>query len=286
MASLNPTLQQFFFTPENDFLASTVYISWAGHRFCEPGHHIGPRVLEGYKLVFVIRGQGTLIQGNDEPVPLKQGDMFFLFPKERHEYWANPEDPWELMWVNFRGSISSSLVEDLNFTHENYIRKNVLNSSIKKTLTTLVNALGDTEDTLRLAATGQFYILLAYLKQATGLMEEASETTSSASCVSKAARFIEQNYYIDIDVQTLCEYVNYSRSYLSRIFRQETGLTIPEYTNKIRMENAMELLRDTSLPLKEVATSVGINDTFYFSKLFKKHTGKTPRGYRLSFREE
>lgn len=283
---MNSTLQQYFFTPESDFLTSSVYLSWAGHRYCEPNHHIGPRVLEGYKLVFIVRGQGSLIQGNDEPIYLKQGDMFLLFPRERHEYWAEPNDPWELMWVNFRGQISPYLIEDLGFTPENYIRKNILNSSIKKTLTTLVNALGDTEDTLRLAATGQFYVLLAYLKQVTGLMEEANEGTSSTSCVAKATRFIEQNYYIDIDVQTLCEYVNYSRSYLSRIFRQETGLTIPEYTNKIRMENAMELLRDTQLPLRELATSVGINDTFYFSKLFKKYTGKTPRAYRLSFREE
>ena len=103
MVSLNSTLQQFFFTPEEDFLNTSVFINWAGHRFCEPNHHIGPRVLEGYKLVFIIRGQGTLIQGTDEPVSLKQGDMFFLFPRERHEYWADPNDPWELMWVHMNG---------------------------------------------------------------------------------------------------------------------------------------------------------------------------------------
>ncbi len=283
---MNSTLQQYFFTPEDDFLSASLYLSWAGHRVCEAGHHIGPRVLEGYKLVFVIRGQGALRQGNDEAVSLKQGDMFLLYPKERHEYWADSEEPWEIMWVSFRGQIASSLIEELDFSPNDYIRRNVLNSSIKKTLTTLVNALGDTEDTHRLAATGQLYVLLAYLRQATGLTEEPAEETSSASCVAKATRFIEQNYYIDIDVQTLCEFVNYSRSYLSRIFRQETGLTIPEYTNKIRMENAMELLRDTDLPLREIATSVGINDTFYFSKLFKKYTNKTPRAYRLSFRVE
>lgn len=281
---MNSTLQQYFFTPESEFLNASIYIAWAGHRLCEPDYHIGPRVLEGYKLVFILRGKGVLRQGNDEPVTLKQGDMFLLFPKERHEYQADSEDPWELMWVCFRGQLNSYLVEDLGFTPDNYIRKNILNSSIKKTLTTLINALGDTEDTNRLAATGQLYVLLAYLKQVTGLMEENPEGSSSASCVAKATRFIEQNYYIDLDVQTLCDYVNYSRSYLSRIFRQETGLTIPEYTNKIRMENAMELLRDTPMTLREVATSVGINDTFYFSKLFKKYTGKTPRAYRLSFR--
>jgi YesN/AraC family two-component response regulator len=173
-------------------------------------------------------------------------------------------------------------MEDLGLTEYNFIRRKILNPSIKKTLTTLVHALGDREDTNRLASIGQFYVLLSYLKQATGLMEIPLGETTSSSCVEHATRFIQQNYSIELDVQTICDYVNYSRSYLSRAFHQETGFTIPEYINKIRMENAMELLRETILPLREVATSVGIRDSFYFSKLFKKFTGQTPREYRLS----
>ncbi len=278
------SLQQFFFTPDEPFLTSSVYVFWAGHRICEPSHHIGPRVLDGYKLVFVTKGKGTVSVGNASH-PLETGDMFTLFPKERHEYYADPDEPWELMWVACSGAITPKLIEDLGLTDKDYIRKNILNSSIKKTLTTLIHALGDREDTNRLAAIGQFYVLLAYLKQATGLMETPTEGTGSFSCVDHATRFIEKNYYIDLDVQTLCDYVNYSRSYLSRVFHQKTGFTIPEYINKIRMENAMELLRETALPLREIATSVGIHDSFYFSKLFKKFTGQTPREYRLSNRD-
>lgn len=279
------SLQQYFFTPDESFLESSVYIFWAGHRVCDPSHHIGPRVLDGYKLVFVTKGKGRVSIGGGAFHPLEAGDMFALFPKERYEYQADPDDPWELMWVAFSGAISFRLMEELNFTQSDYIRKNIVNSSIKKTLTTLIHALGDREDTNRLAAIGQFYVLLSYLKQATGHLENSPESAASSSCVSHATRFIEQNYYIELDVQTLCDYVNYSRSYLSRVFHQETGFTIPEYINKIRMENAMELLRETTLPLREVATSVGINDSFYFSKLFKKFTGQTPREYRLASRE-
>lgn len=277
------TLQQYFFTPADSFLEASVYLFWAGHRICEPSHHVGPRVLEGCKLVFVIKGKGSLTVGGATHV-LEAGDMFALFPKERHEYRSDPDDPWEIMWAAFSGKISLDLMTELGLSEKDYIRKNIVNSSIKKTLTTLIHALGDREDTSRLAAIGQFYVLLAYLKQAAGLIETVPDGGGSLSCVEQAARFIEQNYYIELDVQTLCDYVNYSRSYLSRVFHKETGFTIPEYINKIRMENAMELLRETALPLREIAASVGIHDSFYFSKLFKKYTGRTPREFRLAHR--
>ncbi len=277
------TLQQYFFTPGEPFLESSVYLFWAGHRICESNHHVGPRVLDGYKLVFVIKGRGTLTVGSASH-NLEAGDVFALFPKERHEYHSDPDDPWEIMWVAFSGRISSNLMEETGFSENDYIRKNTVNPSIKKTVTTLIHALGDREDSNRLAAIGQFYVLLSYLKQAFGLMEIPSEGESPLSCVEQAARFIQQNYYIELDVQTLCDYVNYSRSYLSRVFHKETGFTIPEYVNKVRMENAMELLRETPLSLREVAASVGIHDSFYFSKLFKKHTGQTPREFRLAHR--
>lgn len=278
-----PTLQQYFFTPDKPFLDSSVYVFWGGQRICEPSHHVGPRVLEGYKLVFVIKGKGSLTVGSASHA-LEAGDVFALFPKERHEYQADSKEPWEIMWVAFSGRISPSLMEELRFTEKNYIRRNIVNPSIKKTLTTLIHALGDREDDSRLAAIGQFYVLLAYLKQASGLIKNTPKTGSSTSCVEQAVRFIEQNYSIDLDVQTLCDYVSYSRSYLSRVFHQETSYTIPEYINKIRMENAMELLRETALPLREIAASVGIHDSFYFSKLFKKYTGQTPREFRLVYR--
>lgn len=283
--NITSSLQQYFFTPDNPFLVSSVYVFWAGHRICDSGYHVGPRVLEGYNLVFVIKGKGTVSVSGSTPQTLMGGDMFTLFPKERHEYRVDPDDPWEIMWVSFSGEISPNLIEDLGLTEKDCIRKNIVNPSIKKTLITLIHALGDREDSSRLAAIGQLYILLAYLKQATGLMETTPEGTGSLSCVAQATRFIEQNYNIELDVQTLCDYVNYSRSYLSRVFHRETGFTIPEYINKIRMENAMELLRETSLPLREIAASVGIHDSFYFSKLFKKFTGRTPREYRLAIRE-
>lgn len=271
---------QYFHTPSEEFLNSSIYITWAGHRYCTNVHNVGPRVMDSYKLVFVLSGRGYLKQGTSDFIPLSQGDMFVLFPRSRHQYYADADDPWELMWVAFNGTLCNLLLSDLELTQDNYILSNALNHSIQRTLQTLINSLGDTDDTNRLCATGQLYILFTYIKQITDANKKRSEELKQDPCVWKAIRFIEQNYYLDLDVEMLCKHVNYSRSYLSRIFKSEINMSIPEYTNMIRIQNAKTLLVESDMPMREISTSVGINDSFYFSKLFKKLTGQTPRDYR------
>jgi len=243
---------------------------------------IGPRVLDTYKLLFIINGKGYLKQGDSPLMTLSQGDIVVLFPKERHHYYADPEDPWELMWVSFNGGICETLIREVGFSNDNFILTNAMTHSIQRTLQTLINSLGDTDDTDRLCATGQLYILFAYLRQMGENQKRHPDMSNQDPCVWKAIRFIEQNYYLDINVEMLCKHVNYSRSYLSRIFKSEMNMTIPEYTNMVRIQNAKSLLTETNMPMHEISTSVGVHDSFYFSKLFKKVTGETPREYRKS----
>ncbi len=276
------SLIQYFHTPSEEFLKSSIYITWAGHRYCDAEHMIGPRVLDTYKLLFVISGKGYLKQGDNPLMTISQGDIVILFPKDKHHYYADPEDPWELMWVSFNGTICPTLIKEVGLSPDNYILTNSMTHSIQRTLQTLINSLGDTDDVDRLCATGQLYILFAYLRQIAKNQKNRHYMSNQDPCVWKAIRFIEQNYYLDINVEMLCKHVNYSRSYLSRIFKNELHMTIPEYTNMVRIQNAKSLLTETDMPMHEISTSVGVHDSFYFSKLFKKITGETPRDYRKS----
>lgn len=274
------SVTQYFHTPSEEFLGSSIYIMWAGHRHCAPNYSVGPRLLDTYTLVCVISGCGYLKVGSHKEQTLRQGDVFILYPKEKHHYYTDAENPWELMWISFNGALSETLLSDAGFSRNAYIMPNILTHSIQRTVQTVINSLGDTADTHRLCATGQLYILFAYLKQIAESQEQRSESLKHDSSVWRAIRFIEQNYYLDIDVEMLCEHVNYSRSYLSRTFKAETNMTIPEYTNRIRIQNAINLLKTSKMPIKDVALSVGMKDSFYFSKLFKKITGETPREFR------
>lgn len=274
------SVTQYFHSPSEEFLNSSIYITWAGHRYCRGGYSVGPGLLDTYNLIFVISGQGYLKTGRHKLRDLNPGDLFVLYPKEKYHYYADSENPWELMWISFNGTLAETLLSDVGLTKNSYVMTNILTHSIQRTVQTIINALGDTEDTHRLCAIGQFYTLFAYLKQTTDVSQQRSDAFKQESCVWKAIRFIDQNYYQDIDVDMLCEHVNYSRSYLSRTFKSETNMTIPEYINKIRVQNAVNLLTNSKMPVKEISIMVGMKDSFYFSKLFKKITGETPREFR------
>ena len=98
--------------------------------------------------------------------------------------------------------------------------------------------------------------------------------------VEKTILCIEADLSRDLSLHTLAETLNISAGYLSTLFRQETGRTVTDYVSSLRMENAARLLRSTSLRVQTVAQYCGISDVNYFSKLFKRHFGVTPREYR------
>ena len=69
-------------------------------------------------------------------------------------------------------------------------------------------------------------------------------------------------------------------SYLSTLFKKEVGMTLTDYVNANRIEYAKKLLRSTLLPVQDVAAACGIPDVHYFTRLFRRITGMTPREWR------
>ena len=93
-------------------------------------------------------------------------------------------------------------------------------------------------------------------------------------------RYIAQNHRNDLTSQQICSHFSCSRSYMSRAFNKRTGMSIPQYITKLRMEDASFLLEHSDLSVTQVALSVGFSDSNYFTNLFKEHTQLTPSAYR------
>jgi len=98
--------------------------------------------------------------------------------------------------------------------------------------------------------------------------------------VQKAIVIIDFDLSADLSLRQLAEMQNISSSYLSSLFKKETGKTITEYVNEKRINLAAQLLANTKLQIQTVAIHCGIPDSNYFSKMFKKYTGSTPKEYR------
>ena len=124
------------------------------------------------------------------------------------------------------------------------------------------------------------HYLTQVLFQALTLRDRAS-SNQYGSLIGQAVDYIDNHFTDDtLSLNLVAREINISANYLSAVFSQEMGVTFTEYVTGKRMEKARELLRSTDKRSGEIAFAVGYRDPHYFSFLFKKTQGCTPRGYR------
>ncbi len=100
--------------------------------------------------------------------------------------------------------------------------------------------------------------------------------------VYKVMEYVKQNFHRKISLDDVARTVYLSRSYLSSIFKEETGQSLFSYINKVRVEKSKLYLLDNSVALVDIAALCGFEDQSYFTKVFKKETGLSPKKYRDS----
>lgn len=96
----------------------------------------------------------------------------------------------------------------------------------------------------------------------------------------RAIDYMNKNYSAKISLKDIARELHVNRSYLSRLFKSDTGVNIIDYLNTVRLEKAADLIRKGSIPLNCIANSVGIQSYNHFFKLFKDHYGITPGEYK------
>lgn len=109
---------------------------------------------------------------------------------------------------------------------------------------------------------------------------DAAEVQDAKSMVCEIKKFIDTHFHEDIGLITVADHYHLNFKYLSKVFKNMTGLPFCEYLTMVRMDRAKMLLEETKLEITEIADSVGYSNQEYFYKVFKKTTGKTPGEYR------
>lgn len=107
-----------------------------------------------------------------------------------------------------------------------------------------------------------------------------SSYSGSSQIIRLAIKNVNENYKNRISLKTVANHLHTNPSYLSMLFKQEMGITFTDYLNQVRINRSCELLTNTSLNLIDVSLQAGFDDQSYFSKVFKKYKGVTPKSYR------
>jgi len=113
------------------------------------------------------------------------------------------------------------------------------------------------------------------------LTAEVARKSSYRTFVVLAQKFIDANYgQTELSLEEVASAVGISPGYLSRLLKQETGLSFIEYITRVRVTNAVQLMNDPAMKIYEVAEAVGYQSQHYFSRAFKKVFGRPPVEYR------
>lgn len=98
--------------------------------------------------------------------------------------------------------------------------------------------------------------------------------------IENTKNYISKNLAEDLSLNSVAEKIFISPQYLSKVFKDETGMNFVDYVTQTRMEKAKELLTSTTENIETIAEKVGYNTPHYFIKKFKERYGVTPRNYR------
>ncbi|QGQ95146.1 response regulator [Paenibacillus psychroresistens] len=117
------------------------------------------------------------------------------------------------------------------------------------------------------------------------LMTEAAKETkeSSSRLIEKAKQYIKEHFNKNISLETVADIVFLNSVYFSRLFKQHTGKNFIDYLTALRINLAIELLKEGRYKIYEISERVGYTSSKYFSRIFKQTTGKTPKEFTLAY---
>ncbi|WP_422804461.1 AraC family transcriptional regulator [Streptococcus sp. FT1-55] len=255
-----------------------------GAEICEGNYSFGPTLRDNFVLHFIVDGKGKFtIDG--QTTELGVGDMFILPKGKVTFYQADSKHPWTYLWVGFSGSKAENILSKTQLL-EQYFCHSTLKSKVLDQIVKLTQFRDQKlDDVTELQLIAELYKLLAYL-----IEESPSKAASDGSIliqnyIRQTKKIIHSQYGTSLKVGEIADKLNLNRSYLYKIFKEETGYAIKDYIVQVRMEKSADLLTNTTFHISEVANAVGFTDALAFSKAFKKYFNQSPSNYRKALKK-
>ncbi|WP_105118795.1 AraC family transcriptional regulator [Streptococcus suis] len=250
-----------------------------GAEQCDKNYSFGPTIRNNYVLHFITNGKGKIII-NGETTELAAGDIFVLPKNQSIFYQADGLDPWTYTWVGFSGSRAETILSQTRLLENYYLHSHLESDILKKMIDINQTEVQSLPMITELILIGHLNQLLAALVQEFPNESLKESSTLAKNYVHHAIKIIHTQYNNPIKVSEIAQQLALSRSYLYKIFKQETGYSIKDYIVQVKMNHACQLLANPELSITEIANSVGYFDPLAFSNAFKNQYHMSPSDYR------
>lgn len=252
---------------------------------------------EQMEIIYIKKGKGK-VTVNLVPYEVSAGSIVPVLPGELHSIEGIGRERMEYENIIFSLSILDSAAED-DWCRQNVIEPlqngrmsferpmrpgSLLYDEVSSALNSADAACESHRPGYSLLVKSSLFLFLHALYSHQTHAEPGLRTRSleHADRLKGLISWVREHYGEKTDVQKAAEITGYSASHFMRIFRQETGQTFSQFLNDYRLSAACYFLKETDDPISRIAESCGFDSASYFTRMFRKRYGMSPREYRQS----
>ena len=234
-------------------------------------------------LIYCVDGRGQA-QTTDWSGQVGPGDVLLLPQGVAHRYHADPIDPWTIYWVHFQGSSTAIFNQYLGYCEAgNPVTRVGVSPQLTAHFLGLMEAHRTGYNTRAfINAANRLRHLLTELALE---MRRAQAINQRSFNLAAVQSFMLEQLSQQLDLDTLAAAATLSKYHFSNKYKALTGYSPIKHFLNMKMEHACHLLDSADLSVKELAAALGYDDPLYFSRLFSKTIGMSPRAYRNSVRK-
>jgi AraC-like DNA-binding protein len=212
---------------------------------------------------------------------VSQNHFFVISAHEAHSYGCNEDNPWSIYWLHFSGEMASFFTNGFEIPTPVQSPSDSTGVGPLELFEEIYRALdnGFSNNNI-MYATSTLFHFLGLLKYSRLYIDHINET-QQLDVVDLSIRYMQDKLAQRIKLSDIASEVHLSVSYFSNLFLKKTGFSPLQYLNMLRIRKACQYLDNTNMKINQIAPLVGIDDNFYFSRLFTKVMGITPSQYRF-----
>ena len=229
-----------------------------------------------YILIYCVKGNGWAIIA-DKKYNMSAGDFVLLPANTPHEYGADEQTPWTIYWMHFKGTNSSDFADMMLKRMGDYVASISFQEKRMQLFEEIYTSLerGYSIDNICYAS-----LSLQYFLGSCSFDNNYLATHEKTDSISLCVNYLQKHIDKPLSLNDIASAVNLSVSHFASIFKKNTGFSIIEYFNHLKTQKACQYLQFTDLRINEIADRLGIEDPYYFSRMFTKIVGTSPNKYR------